>query len=158
MGQSWEIINIDKREKMLLVSRCKWGEIYLGFPYDAIQCLARGNSWAGDRIILIGDYAFCFPPGVMNEGEKKDLDADNLDLPGITSYEPFSWPRQTRNVALRNLNSREYITDHLFPGTLLFVHFLPHRSCRRILLILYRDEEVSSFPFPSITFENLMVQ
>jgi hypothetical protein len=104
----------------------KWGEIYLDLSCDDIKCLAQGNSWAGDRIILLGDYAHCFPPGVLNESEAEELYADKLDFPGITSYEPFSWPKETQNVALRNLSSREYITDRLFPGTSHLVHFLPH--------------------------------
>jgi hypothetical protein len=120
MGQYWQLINIDKREKIPL-NGWKWGEFYINFPYEAIQCLAWGNSWSGDRILLLGDCAYCFPPGVLKETELEELNPDKLDFPYITRYEPFKWPR---NVALRNLNSREYITDQLFPGMVPLISFL----------------------------------
>ncbi|CAG8678107.1 11883_t:CDS:2 [Acaulospora colombiana] len=32
------------------------------------------TDWAGDRIILIGDYADAFPPGILTDEEAKELD------------------------------------------------------------------------------------
>jgi hypothetical protein len=127
MGQYWELLNIDTREKLIFSSLLKWGEMYLALSCDAIKCLASGNSWAGDRIVLIGDYAVELPPGVLSEEEEREQ-----DKPGYTDtsgYEPFNWPTEAGKVAIRNLNSREYITDRLFPGMSPFVHPLPYRCC-----------------------------
>ncbi|PVG01476.1 hypothetical protein CPB86DRAFT_812430 [Serendipita vermifera] len=117
MGQYWELINIDKRERLPLF-RGKWDEDYSSPTQYDIDILAPGERWAGDRIILIGDYADSFPPGIFTEEEAEEIDPTErlecIDIPGgWWTDPPFGAGNDT--IALRNLNSHEYITDRLFP-------------------------------------------
>jgi hypothetical protein len=122
MGQYWELLNIDKRERLKFSSLWKWGEVYLDLSRGAIKCLAPGNYWAGDRIIFLGDYSGSFPPGVLSEEEILELEPDKPDFDEVWGCEPFNWPTEVGKVALRNLNSNEYITDLLFSGMSISCH------------------------------------
>jgi hypothetical protein len=111
MGQYFMLINLDKGYRRFLG---KFGELYLWtkvamYLYDKDP----QYSWAGDRLILLGDYARDFPTGVLTPFEDK--------------FEPrFEWvsgfpdPRRgdlySETSVLRNLCTREYIRADLFPG------------------------------------------
>jgi hypothetical protein len=128
MGQFFQLINIDKEEKLDEICG-KWPELQWGINQRMIHVLALGNPWAGDRIMVIGSDADYFPPGILTEEEEEDLDA-------YKCIEEFRTARRKgpvnrtflsgeEAVVLRNLNSREYITDRLFPCKLTFSCVLP---------------------------------
>jgi hypothetical protein len=89
MGQYWKVINLDRDETMGV-----WGKLgeclfdttpsmlilFLGVPTSPITSSShsRGQpigSWAGDRIICIGDYAEDYPPDLLTAGEVASLKA-----------------------------------------------------------------------------------
>jgi hypothetical protein len=127
MGQ---FINIDKEEKLDEVFG-KWTELQWVINQQKIHVLALGNPWAGDRIMVIGRDAHYFPPGILTEEEKDYLDGyecmqfrDALRR-GSVKLELL---RGENAIVLRNLSSREYITNRLFSCKLAFPHVLPQVS------------------------------
>jgi hypothetical protein len=119
MVQFWSIINIDKEEGWdEIAGNAKWGELYFFFSQCDLYTLASGNRWAGDRIMLMGDHTEFFPPGILTVEEAKDLDVTEFDVFHISCEVPVNkvFSSGENTIALRNLNSREYITNRLFPG------------------------------------------
>jgi hypothetical protein len=113
MGQFYYLVNIDKKKKIDLY-------IFSGlFGMETANYLCHPDekySWAGDRLILLGDYAGDIPAGIEDESNYEDMFAMftgdcNEDCPPDLNechYEDTS--------VLRNLCTREYIRADLFPG------------------------------------------
>ncbi|KDR69810.1 hypothetical protein GALMADRAFT_214894 [Galerina marginata CBS 339.88] len=105
MGQYWKFVNIDKRQDTGHLG--KMGEFFfsgesttlmylLALPAvplkNATSDLARGaqpaGSWAGDRIICLGDYADSWPKGKVLATDFQPLEApeeNNVEQGGKTS-------------------------------------------------------------------------
>ena len=82
MGQYWEFVNIDKRQSSELgeffATRTCEDLIYLlAIPAVPLKNtlsnpatrLQVAGTWAGDRIICLGDYADSWPDGVVTDGD-----------------------------------------------------------------------------------------
>jgi hypothetical protein len=112
MGQYWRLINIDKRQRMNLG---KFGESYFDTGTSAYLCDPDvRSSWAGDRLILIGDYAQDIPAGIATDDDTQDMFTYEGGNSTRLAYPPHCYYRETS--ALRNLCTREYIRADLFPG------------------------------------------
>ncbi|TFK63694.1 hypothetical protein BDN72DRAFT_847324 [Pluteus cervinus] len=86
MGQYWMLINLDKRiASGRSAMFTKLGEIWMnGTKADFVERLivppdqpssddsssSMLGEWAGDRLMLVGDYADDYPPGVLNDREE----------------------------------------------------------------------------------------
>lgn len=109
MGQHFMLLNLDKNQK---VEIGKFGEGYSDTNLSAYLC--SQHSWAGDRLILLGDEAKDIPAGV-----EEDSDPEY----GCTYHGPnhSTKPRCGRiygygkGKVLRNICTREYIREDLFP-------------------------------------------
>ncbi|KAF9464920.1 hypothetical protein BDZ94DRAFT_1255563 [Collybia nuda] len=88
MGQYWTIINIDKRQT--LGHEGKLGEWFFGSPNTLVDYLAVPplttvapthsvfvpsitGSWAGDRLICVGDSGDDVPKGIFNDDETREF-------------------------------------------------------------------------------------
>lgn len=132
MGQHWKCINIDKQESLAVEG--KWAEFGWTTTLEEIAILGSGNSWAGDRIMVLGDDTYLFPPGILTKREEKESSYDMLNWPEV--YESgFDWSiKDGKNTTIiRNFNSREYITDRLFPCESTFLVFATPPSHRQSL-------------------------
>jgi hypothetical protein len=111
MGQYFIIINIDKRQR---VDIAKFGEGYFDAQISGHLCDADvQTSWAGDRLILIGDYAQDIPAGIKEESDTINMFTYDGDFtsPYVIMRDSYS-----KTSVLRNLCTREYIRADLFPG------------------------------------------
>jgi hypothetical protein len=136
MGQYWKLINIDRKEILEGIDG-KWAAMFVTATQTDIHILASDNSWAGDRIILIGDSASYFPPGILTAKEG-ELDATDIQKFRVTSScnMTVDWMPSSgeHTVVVRNFNAREYITDRLFPRKSAFLV-----SCHSSLSSFYAD-------------------
>ena len=92
MGQYWQVVNLDKRETPSVGHWGKLGECLfdsspdvlvplLKQPFDedphatnSDSALPPEQSWAGDRIICLGDYHEDLPDGILSISEQEELD------------------------------------------------------------------------------------
>jgi hypothetical protein len=117
MGQFYILINIDKKQKLHL------GIVSGIFGLETSKYLCHPDkqySWAGDRLILLGDHVEDIPAGIEDESRSEDMfamfthDSDDEEIdhcplnPNECYYDETS--------VLRNLCTREYIRADLFPG------------------------------------------
>jgi hypothetical protein len=115
MGQFFFLINIDKEKNvgLCIVTRI--------FDMDMTAYLCdpnEQNSWAEDRLILLGDYISNIPAGLGDEENQKDLfvmfmsggDSESED---DNHHEEC---RYDKTSILHNLCTHEYIRADLFPG------------------------------------------
>jgi hypothetical protein len=114
MGQYWVLINIDKKQKSYWG---KFGEFYFSTRISSYLCgpdAESSTSWAGDRLIFIGDYADDIPAGIVEDNDTRDMftyaGGDSTHRPYRSNY------NYEETSALRNLCTREYIRADLFPG------------------------------------------
>jgi hypothetical protein len=121
MGQYWDLINLDKEERLEGVYG-KWSDLYFHVTQTDIHVLASDNPWAGDGIILRAYDTSYFPPGVLTEED------DDLNRIGLRNFRNVSYADVTvdwmpsdgeNTIVLRNFNAREYITNRLFPRKLI---------------------------------------
>jgi hypothetical protein len=114
MGQYWVLINIDKKEKSYWG---KFGEFYFSTGISAYLCgpdAKSSTSWAGDRLILVGDYADDIPAGIAEDNDTQDMFTYTGGDPTSRSHR---WDCHYEETSvLRNLCTREYIRADLFPG------------------------------------------
>ncbi|KAK0476333.1 hypothetical protein IW261DRAFT_1490744 [Armillaria novae-zelandiae] len=121
MGQYWRLVNIDKREDL-----GHWGKLGEAFLDEdklggAIALLA--SSWAGCRIMCIGDYTTDCPPNVLTSEEVAEINAcdtedwDSDDESAPTFYDFTRWFEvirsdgsiNMRGMVLRNLTKHVYV-------------------------------------------------
>lgn len=136
MIQYWQVLNLDKRETL---GQEPWGELgdimSSGTPESLVSQLAE--SWAGNRIVIVSDYAFSYPEGLLTPREldevedmyldDKDLEYDDED-PAPTLYAfaeewykavPVKIPASGGSEGvryLRNLNKKEYVRSDVVAG------------------------------------------
>ncbi|KAF8632085.1 hypothetical protein AX15_002061 [Amanita polypyramis BW_CC] len=109
MVQYWQVINLDKREALGQEPSGELADIVLSSTPDAlffqlvhISAAARGasdrndntasvnanpnananarrGSWAGDRIVVISDYALTYPEGMLTQKERDEVEDMYLD-------------------------------------------------------------------------------
>ncbi|PVG01475.1 hypothetical protein CPB86DRAFT_871196 [Serendipita vermifera] len=134
MGQYWKLINIDRQECLDGVGG-KWAEFGFSTTLDDIAILASGNAWAGDRIMVLGEYSYLFPPGILTEGEEEESSQNMLRWTEVYEKD-FNWSIEDgkNTTVVRNFNSREYITDRLFPYSKERHHRLHHPDIAQALL------------------------
>ena len=109
MGQYFVILNIDRNYRIHFHT---FGEDYRGSPLA--HCLNL-NSWAGDRLILLGDYTEDFPAGIKQIGDSEEA-FEYRDRQGNGVRGGYSCDSSYSETSiLRNLCSREYIKAELFP-------------------------------------------
>lgn len=123
MGQYWTILNLDKRERL---EGGKLGEdlfsnaygdlftwLFISLRKDAVN---PTWSWAGDRIIYLGDYADDCPEGLLTEDEEKEL--NHPDYTGLYDFAAQRYKNAShwdvRKLprppwVLRNLTRHEYV-------------------------------------------------
>ena len=144
MVQYWQILNLDKREAL---GQEPWGElrdIMLSSMPDALffQLVRAGANdphpvadanakWAGDRIVVISDYALTYPEGMLTQTERDEVEDMYLDSeegdyededPAPTLYGfaeewysaiPLGYVRGEEGAGrvwhLRNLTKKEYV-------------------------------------------------
>jgi hypothetical protein len=87
MGQYWRVLNLNKRQTP---SRGHWGKfgesLFDGSPDTLVPLLKQAfdvatnysalplqTSWAGDRIICLGDYHEDLPAGMLSISEQEEL-------------------------------------------------------------------------------------
>lgn len=122
MGQEFVLINLDKWEASSRGG--KWLELLWegNFRLIDLQILVPGvkGSWAGDRIILYGEYSEEFPPGVPPRKFVDPTIDPDTPLECIRTVRKVIWPQEPNNeehiIAVRNLSAREYFTSRLFPA------------------------------------------
>ncbi|KAK0484289.1 hypothetical protein EDD18DRAFT_706952 [Armillaria luteobubalina] len=119
MGQYWRLINIDKFEDL-----GHWGKLGEAFLNEyklggAIALLA--GSWAGCRIMCIGDYATDCPPNVLTPEEATEInpyDSDDSDDESTPTFYDFTCRFKEirsggsiglRGMVLRNLTKHVYV-------------------------------------------------
>ncbi|KAK0220857.1 hypothetical protein EDD85DRAFT_1028711 [Armillaria nabsnona] len=119
MGQYWIIVNIDRREHL-----GNWGKLSESFEardsLDIIFLLA--DSWAGCRIICLGDYMIKCPPNVLTSEELAEIEKlpENTETEGGKTlyalatghYKHVSYRirwRNLRGMVLRNRTKRVYV-------------------------------------------------
>ena len=119
MGQYWEFVNIDKRLSSGHLG--KLGEFFASRTSDELMYLLaipavplknpstlRGvdvaGSWAGDRIICLGDYADSWPDGVVSDGDFSQAAS------GVTSESEDATDRspQTFTESCRTIRTVDY--------------------------------------------------
>ena len=142
MGQYWQVLNLVKRQ---IPSKGHWGKLgeclfngspdtlvpLLKQPFDADPHATNSNSalppeksWAGDRIICLGDYHEDLPNGLLSISEQEELDkADGGEGTTLYSfadkyYQPvngisaFKRPQLSGgHWILRNLSKHEYVRE-----------------------------------------------
>lgn len=113
MGQLFMLINLDKNERVAIG---KFGESYFDTQLSAYLCNQDPNhSWAGDRLILVGDYAHDIPAGVEEEHDSEY--ACTYDGPNSSTTPRYHYYHSyDKSKVLRNICTREYIRSDLFPG------------------------------------------
>jgi len=132
MGQYWKVINLDKRQTLghwgklgefLFSPSPSWLVELLARPMEPLDTSTRGvncvGSWAGDRIICVGDYIDDYPKCMLTKSEAKVLRETNLCDFASEHYEElhpsgFTFPRSAafstdRIWILRNLSKRQYV-------------------------------------------------
>ncbi|KAK0214386.1 hypothetical protein IW262DRAFT_1405821 [Armillaria fumosa] len=106
MGQYWNLINIDRRESLDHMG--KLGEVFWR-DYTAVMALLAG-SWAGCRIMCIGDYAEGCPSNVLTSEEVAEINRPTFY--GFTcrykEIRPTEWV-DLRGKILRNLTKHVYV-------------------------------------------------
>ncbi|PVF94260.1 hypothetical protein CPB86DRAFT_818148 [Serendipita vermifera] len=113
MGQEFVLINLDKWEASSRGG--KWLELLWegNFRLIDLQILVPGvkGSWAGDRIILYGEYSEEFPPGVPPRKFVDPTIDPDTPLECIRTVRKVIWPQEPNNeehiIAVRNLSYRE---------------------------------------------------
>jgi len=142
MGQYWQVANLDKRQTP---SKGHWGKLgeclfdgspdvlvpLLKQPFDADphatnsdSALPPDQSWAGDRIICLGDYHEDLPDGMLSISEQEELDrADegkemtlyafaDEHYQSVDGISAFNRPRLSGgHWILRNLSKYEYVRE-----------------------------------------------
>ncbi|PBK68027.1 hypothetical protein ARMSODRAFT_958548 [Armillaria solidipes] len=156
MGQHWELVNIDRRERLSLGG--KLDEIFYDDFRDIMALLA--GSWAGCRIMCIGDYMRECPPNVLTSEEVSEIasyhsdDSDDdspttlydftyqyyrqitsrgyIDLGGMVLRNPTKHVYVRRDVAVEELKSSEKSGDL---GNILFTNICwsANSSCNMML-------------------------
>ncbi|KAK0184332.1 hypothetical protein F5146DRAFT_988094 [Armillaria mellea] len=116
MGQYWTIVNIDRREHL-----GNWGKLGEFFEargsLDIIFLLA--DSWAGCRIMCLGDYMIDCPPNVLTSEEFAEIEklpetggGKTLYVLATEQYKHVShrlgWC-DLRGMVLRNRTKRVYV-------------------------------------------------
>ncbi|KAK0476351.1 hypothetical protein IW261DRAFT_419701 [Armillaria novae-zelandiae] len=106
MGQYWQLVNIDKRERLGHMG--KLGEAFWCDFTDVMALLA--GSWAGCRIMCIGDSAEGCPPNVLTSEEITEINRSTFYRFTCRYKEIRStgWVDLRRKV-LRNLTKHVYI-------------------------------------------------
>lgn len=85
MVQYWQVLNLDKRQTL---GQESWGEMrdimMSGTPEALASQLraAKSGSWAGDRIVIISDYALTYPEGMLTPRERDEVEDMYLDGEG----------------------------------------------------------------------------
>ena len=138
MGQYWKVINLDKRQTLghwgklgefLFSPSPSWLVELLARPMEPLDTSTRGvncvGSWAGDRIICVGDYIDDYPKCMLTKSETKVLRETNLCDFASEHYEElhpsgFTFPRSAafstdRIWILRNLSKRQYVAPMFSP-------------------------------------------
>ncbi|KAK0184341.1 hypothetical protein F5146DRAFT_1075276 [Armillaria mellea] len=106
MGQSWHIVNIDRRENLGHLGQL--GEAFWCDLTDVMALLA--GSWAGGRIICIGDYAIGCPFNVLTSEEAKEINRSTFYRLTFRYKEitPMEWV-DLQGMVLRNLTKHVYV-------------------------------------------------
>jgi hypothetical protein len=132
MGQYWKLINLDKHQTF-----GHWGKLgefipssrpsqlvpYLTIPLselpDTVENVHLVGSWAGDRIICVGDYLYHRdrPLGLFTEDEIRDAGVNSMYKMAeeYATVTPVQLPPladvfgHDRVWVLRNLSKREYV-------------------------------------------------
>ncbi|PBK94369.1 hypothetical protein ARMGADRAFT_1011915 [Armillaria gallica] len=115
MGQSWKLVNIDKREDL-----GHWGKLGEFFNDDLSEVLALlAGSWAGCRIMCIGDYLEECPPNVLTSEEVAEITSYEYDDDSSPTLYDFTFQsyKQIRargfidlgGMVLRNLTKHVYV-------------------------------------------------
>jgi hypothetical protein len=134
MGQYWQLINLDKRQTF-----GHWGKLlefihssepstvvpYLTIPITALPASVENShligSWAGDRIICVGDYVDSYlPDGMLTEDEINEAGEKNVyevarEYTEVTSFDLPRLPDafgHDRVWVLRNLSKREFVRNN----------------------------------------------
>ncbi len=137
MGQYWQLINLDKRQTF--GNRGKLGEyLFTGWPKSIVPYLVlpalsevrnsdddgarlrilqaiKAVSWAGDRIICIGDYTKKLPPDMLSDIEETQENIWEVAESGYTSPEDIEQYREfidykiPTSWVLRNLSEHTYV-------------------------------------------------
>lgn len=172
MGQYWVFANLDKKQTSGHLG--KLGEFYgsevptsimwlLAIPSKPITAdLESGDprfgSWAGDRVICLGDYAHSMPDGVLTEAEKTSSIASS-PYSHISAYKEIELYQANRLIypngydwVLRNLTKKEFvrasaITLDEYPGHL---HSHPSLGQALMTLICWSDDPSASM---NVNFE-----
>ncbi|PBK68030.1 hypothetical protein ARMSODRAFT_292383 [Armillaria solidipes] len=115
MGQSWRLVNIDRREH--LGDWGKLGEVFYD-DFNEVMALLAG-SWAGCRIMCIGDYMRECPPNVLTSEEVFEIASYHTDDDDSTAtlYDFTYTYRELRyrgyidlrGMVLRNLTRHVYV-------------------------------------------------
>lgn len=112
MGQDFMLVNLDRNER---VDIGKLGASYLDTELSAYLCNQNPeHSWAGDRLILLGDYSWDIPAGI-----EEDYDPEYGCAyvgPSDSTMPQDCHDSYDKSKALRNICTREYIRSDLFPG------------------------------------------
>ncbi|SJL16509.1 uncharacterized protein ARMOST_20035 [Armillaria ostoyae] len=119
MGQYWKIVNIDRREHL-----GHWGKLGEFFEaHDSLDIiLLLAGSWAGCRIMCLGDYMINCPPNVLTSEELAEIEKlpENTETErGKTLYSlatehykhvsnRIRWG-DLRGMVLRNRTKRVYV-------------------------------------------------
>ncbi|KAK0437361.1 hypothetical protein EV421DRAFT_1828658 [Armillaria borealis] len=113
MGQYWKLVNIDRREHLGHLG--KLGEIFYD-DFNAVMALLAG-SWAGCRIMCIGDYMRECPPNVLTSEEVSAIILSESDDSTATLYDFTYTYRELRyrgyidlrGMVLRNMTRHVYV-------------------------------------------------
>ncbi len=88
MGQYWRLVNIDRGEDL-----GHWGKLGEAFHNNSRDVMALlAGSWAGCRIMCIGDYTSDCPPNVLTSDEVAEIntyDSDDSDDDSTTTFYDF---------------------------------------------------------------------
>lgn len=104
------LINLDKNQRIEIG---KFGEGYLDTKLSSYLCnQGPEHSWAGDRLILLGDEAKDIPSGVEEDSDPQY--GCTYHGPNDTT-KPRCLYRYDEGMVLRNICTREYIRSDLFP-------------------------------------------
>jgi hypothetical protein len=123
MGQEWVVINIDKWASISRGGKFRELNWERNFRLQDLLILVPGveGSWAGDRIILYGEYAQELPPRVVPPKQvDPTIGSPETPLESMRTTRELPWSKELDGeeliLVLRNLSAREYITSRLFPG------------------------------------------
>jgi hypothetical protein len=139
MGQYWKVLNLDKRQTPSWKHWEKLGEcLFDGSPDTLVPLLKQAalheinsdsalppeKSWAGDRIICLGDNHEDLPAGLLSTAEQEELDKGDegeemrlyqfasehyQKVKGISAFNP---PQLSGgHWILRNLSKDQYVRE-----------------------------------------------